>query len=264
MEACTASGSLLWCGRKGRLLWADALVPALWAHAPASGRTRSWPMPEPVRAIALTGSDDRLLLGLASQLAFFSFSTGRLQYLHALDSGTPMRDGCCDRQGRFVFGLSGQGLFRLNLDLALERLPLGHGLSARGICFSPDGRRLYFGDAATGDLLCAASNPCSGEVGAARIFVRAAAVPGEAVGATVDAEGHVWSARRGAGQLARFTPDGQVERVIEIETRQPACVAFGGPDVATLYLTVAGQGGAPPIQLEAGVRGLPEPRFLHA
>jgi len=177
-----------------------------------------------------------------------------VQRIHAL--AAPSEDGRCDRQGRFVFGSAGDGLHRLHLDLSLERLPLDHAATAHGICFSPDGRRLYFADADSGDIRFAHYNPCSAEVGAVRTFVAADAAPGVPMGATVDAEGYLWSARGGIGQVMRFAPDGRPDRVIGLDA-QPGSLAFGGPDLSTLYAT-------PSLQvLAANVHGLPEPRFFH-
>ncbi len=254
-------GCLLWCGRSGRLLWSDCTAATLWSRDSASGHARSWPMPEPLVSFALTGSDDRLLLGLATGLAFFTFSTGRIQRIEAALPPARLSDGRCDRQGRFVFGLSGHGIWRLNLDLGLERLPLEHGATVHGICFSPDGRRMLFADAATGEIRRADYHPCSGEVGAARGFIAADAAPGRPAGAAVDAEGCLWSARRGVGQVLRFAPDGRLERMIDTETARPCALAFGGSNLATLY--VAGVGPVPET-LFRQAHGLAEPRFLHA
>lgn len=257
-------GCALWCERRARLLWTDISAATLCAYEPGTGRTRHWPMPEPVRAFALTGSNDRLLLAFASSLAFFSYASGKLQRIHAL--AAPVADGRCDRQGRFVFGTAGDGLHRLHLDLSLERLLPGHAATAHGICFSPDGRRLYFADAASGEIHHAHYNPCSAEVGAVRSFVAADAAPGVPMGATVDAEGYLWSARGGTGKVMRFAPDGRLERVIGINSTQPRGLAFGDPDLSTLYVVTAHEPFAPPsgalFRQDSDMRGLPESRFL--
>lgn len=278
---------ILWCERSGRLLWTDIPAATLWAHSPSTGKTRSWPMPERLCSFALTGSDDRLLLGLASGLAFFTFSSGAVTRILDVEAELPatrINDGRCDRQGRFVFGMFNQdpgpkapvgGFYRLNLDLTLERLPLGTVAIANSICFSPDGRRMYFADSVTREIRCCDYNPCSGEVGEPRTFVAAAAAPGEPDGSTVDADGCLWTTRWGAAQVMRFTPDGRLDRVLELAAPQPSCPAFGGPGLSTLYVTSAhlgmgeGERAAAPLsgalfQQHLDLRGLPESRFLHA
>lgn len=277
---------VLWCERTGRLLWTDIPAATLWACTPATGRTASWPMPERLCCFALTGSDDRLLLGLASGLAFFTFSSGKVTRICDVEPDIPstrINDGRCDRQGRFVFGMFNQaehpkralgGFYRLNLDLSLERLPLPNAAIANSICFSPNGRRMYFADSAQKAILYADYNPCSAEVGTVHTFVAADAVPGEPDGSTIDAAGYLWSTRWGAGIVARFAPDGQLERTVPLAAPQPSCPAFGGPDLRTLFVTSAHLGmsdqerAAAPLSgavfaqaLE--IRGLPESRFLH-
>ena len=277
---------VLWCERTGRLLWTDIPAATLWSYSPATGRQVSWPMPERLCCFALTGSDDRLLLGLATGLAFFTFSTGKVTRICDVESDNPstrLNDGRCDRQGRFVFGMFNQdenpkpavgGFYRLNLDLSLESLPLPKAAIANSICFSPDGRRMYFADSQEKAILYADYNPCSAEVGRVHTFVAAGAAPGEPDGSTVDAEGYLWSTRWGAGQVMRFAPDGRLDRVIELDAPQPSCPAFGGPGLATLYVTTAHVGMSGEARASAplsgalfaktlDVRGLPEARFLH-
>ena len=277
---------VLWCERTGRLLWTDIPAATLWACTPATGRTASWPMPERLCCFALTGSDDRLLLGLASGLAFFTFSSGKVTRICDVEPDIPttrINDGRCDRQGRFVFGMFNQaehpkralgGFYRLNLDLSLERLPLPNAAIANSICFSPNGRRMYFADSAQKAILYADYNPCSAEVGAVHTFVAADAVPGEPDGSTIDAAGYLWSTRWGAGIVARFAPDGQLERTVPLAAPQPSCPAFGGPDLRTLFVTSAHLGMSDQERTAAPLsgavfaqalelRGLPESRFLH-
>ena len=278
---------VLWCERTGRLLWTDIPAATLWTYTPATGRTASWPMPERLCCFALTGSDDRLLLGLASGLALFTFSSGKVTRICDVEPGMPstrLNDGRCDRQGRFVFGMFNEadqpkhalgGFYRLNLDLSLERLPLPNAAIANSICFSPDGRRMYFADSAQKAILYADYNPCSAEVGRVHTFVAADAVPGEPDGSTIDADGYLWSTRWGAGIVARFAPDGRLERTVPLAAPQPSCPAFGGPDLATLFVTSAHVGMSDSERAAApssgalfaqalDVRGLPESRFLHA
>lgn len=285
VDAQNALGEcVLWCDRTGRLLWTDILRAVLYTHVPATGDTRSWPMPERVASFALTQEDDRLLLGLASGLAFFKFSTGALERICDVEAelpGTRLNDGRCDRQGRFVFGTFNQennprfplgSFYRLNHDLTLERLPLAKVAIANCICFSPDGATMYYCDSQERLINCCDYDSLSGAVSKPRVFADLTAEPGEPDGATVDAEGYLWNASWGAARLTRFAPDGTIERVVEVATPQPTCVAFGGPGLETLYATSArawlteAQLAAAPMsggvfEVAPGVRGLPEQRF---
>jgi L-arabinonolactonase len=275
---------VLWCERTGRLLWTDIPQALLYTHVPSTGETRSWPVPERLASFALTQDNDRLLLGLASGLAFFNFSSGEVQRICDVEAdlpGTRINDGRCDRQGRFVFGMFNQdsdprkpvgGFYRLNHDLQLERLPLGNVAIANSICFSPDGATMYYCDSQERVINCCDYDTATGAVSKLRVFADLSGEPGEPDGSTVDAEGYLWNASWGAARLTRFAPDGRIERVVELAAPQPTCVAFGGPRLDTLYATSARlwlsdaqlaqapqSGGV--FHLPVEFRGLPEPRF---
>ena len=87
----TLGEGVLWDERSGRLLWTDILGATLHAHTPATGAHASWPMPERLACMALTASDERLLLGLASRLAFFDFSSGDITPICDVETGRACR-----------------------------------------------------------------------------------------------------------------------------------------------------------------------------
>ena len=104
------------------------------------------------------------------------------------------------------------------------------------------------------------------------VFVPAGEVAGKPDGATVDAEGFVWNARFGAGLLARFSPDGRLDRLVPLPVSNPTSCSFGRADLGTLFITTATQGLSPAqraaeplagavLAFEPGVRGLAEPAF---
>lgn len=270
---------VLWCERSGRVLWTDILGQTLYARHIARGDTSTWPMPEPLAAFALTASDDRLLLGLASQLAFFDFSSGALTPICEVEAGltTRLNDGRCDRQGRFVFGTFNQaeprapigGYYRLGSDLKLERLPLPNCAIANSICFSPDGATMYYCNSPDRAIRCCDYDPVTGAIANERVFAELDGDAGEPDGSCIDAQGHLWNAQWGASRVVRYAPDGKVERVIESPALQPSCVAIGGADMDVLYVSSARVGMSEPavhdgavFQMRlADVRGLPESRF---
>jgi len=260
MEA--PGGYAIWCERSGRLFHTDGAAMQLRAWTPDGGQHRSWRLPEPLYCFALTASRERLLLGLATGLAFLDLNTGLLAPVCDIAPGTRPSDGRCDRQGRFVFGTAGVekgargGFWRLHHDLSLERLPLGDCDHATGICFSPNGRILYYADAAAPGIRCCDYHPCSGEITRLRMFAA-----GEAAGAAaVDADGCLWTVRKGERQVRRIVPDGSVERVLALDAPCAGWPVFGGPGLETLYVP-AGSGELFADYLP-GLRGPAEERFL--
>jgi L-arabinonolactonase len=266
---------VLWCERSGRALWTDILGSTLYAHHPASGHTATWPMPERLASFALTDDDDRLLLGLASQLAFFSFSTGDIAPIVQVEPELPTRlnDGRCDRAGNFVFGTLHEAepkaavasFYRLNAeDLSLERLALRKVAIANSICFSPDGTVMYYCDS-----LDRAIRRCDyPSLDNDRVFA-AAQGEGEPDGSCVDADGHLWNAQWGGARVVRYAPDGSIDRIVATPARQPTCVALGGEGLDVLLCSSATVGLAEPGARDgtllasrlADVKGLHESRF---
>jgi sugar lactone lactonase YvrE len=70
------------------------------------------------------------------------------------------------------------------------------------------------------------------------------AIPGVAVdrypdGLTPDAEGYLWSARRGGGCLIRYSPEGVEEGRVKLSVKLVTSIAFGGPHPADIFVTTA-------------------------
>lgn len=271
---------VLWCERSGCVWWSDILASTLWRYSPAEGVTRGWPLPERLASFALTQDDDVLLLGLASRLAFFDCASGALAPICAVEpelATTRLNDGRCDRQGRFVFGTCNEApgqaaigsFYRLNADLSLERLALGHAAIPNSICFSPDGGAMYYCDSLSKSIRRCAYDTLSND----ELFADLRDDPGVPDGSLVDAEGFLWNAQWGGARVVRYAPDGSVDRVLPLPVTQPSCVAFGGTDLDELYLSSARvslsvqalaqepQAGGLFHCILSGAKGLPESRF---
>jgi L-arabinonolactonase len=52
---------------------------------------------------------------------------------------------------------------------------------------------------------------------------------GAADGSTVDAKGCPWNAQVYDGKVIRYTPDGKIDRVIDMPVKKVTSVMFGGP-----------------------------------
>ena len=263
----------IWCERSQSVYWTDIQGSRLWNYHPADGATRSWAMPERLSVFALTAQPQRLLIGLASRLAFFDLTTEIITPICEVEPDLPttrLNDGRCDRQGRFVFGT-------LNEDSG--RAPIGsfyrldaHLKLSNSVCFSPEGSRMYFCDTLQGKIMCCDYH-ADGRLGDPRIFVDLSDVNGGPDGSIIDADGYLWNAQWGAARVARYTPEGRFDRSVSLPVSQPSCPALGGVGFNTLYITTAHEGmdavqrasepaagGLFSITLES-IQGLPESRF---
>jgi sugar lactone lactonase YvrE len=268
----------VWSPDEGALYWIDIRAPALHRLDPATGASRSWTMPDSIGAFALM-SGGRALVALRAGLAVLDLATGTLAPCAAApyDPATcRFNDGHCDRAGRFWVGSMREsgtgpvGLYRYDRSGLVQQAD-GIG-QANGLAFSPDDRLLYHADTLARTIYAYPFDRHRGSIGERRTFVRVAAERGKPDGAAVDEEGCYWSACHGAGRLARYRPDGALDREILLPVSQPTMMAFGGADLDTLFVTSERHGldaaslAREPLaggifRVAAGVRGLPEPAF---
>ena len=61
-------------------------------------------------------------------------------------------------------------------------------------------------------------------------------------GSVCDSEGFLWNAQYGASRLARYSPEGCLDRVENFPASQVTCPAFGGESYNTIFVTSACQG----------------------
>lgn len=270
----------VWSERERALYWVDIVGRSLHRLDTASGTVRTWRLPEDIGSFALR-MNGGAVLALRSGLYTFNFETGALAEIVRADydpKTTRFNDGKCDRVGRFWVGSMFEprtqpaaALYRLDPDRRLHRVVEGVTL-ANGLAFSPDNRTVYFADTPTRTIFTATYDGKTGAIGTRREFARFAEGKGRPDGAAMDAEGHYWVATIDVGRLSRFAPDGRLVQEIEVPTRWPTMMAFGGPDLRTLYVTSlryqrpADQLAASPLSgslfaLDVDVPGLPEPRY---
>ncbi|WP_408121079.1 SMP-30/gluconolactonase/LRE family protein [Caballeronia grimmiae] len=275
---CELGEGATWCAASGRFWWTDIEGKRLWRYDPRDGATASFEMPERLACFALCADPNVLLLGLASRLAFFEIASGKIETIVEVEAHLPTRlnDGRCDREGRFVFGTKHDvddaqpigGMYRLNLDLSLERLPLGDFAINNSTAFSPDGATMYYCDTPTRHIR-ACDYP---DFGNQRVFVELSDDTGFPDGSIVDADGGLWNAQWAGRRVVRYAPDGRETARIAVPSAQPSCVAFGGASLDTLFITTARAGldddalDADPhaggiFTAQPGVRGIAEPVF---
>jgi sugar lactone lactonase YvrE len=278
----TLGESATWCPRAQALWWVDIRAPQVKRWSAATNAIDSWEMPELCGAVVPTAGAG-VVVALRAALHLLDPRSGALAALATLETGQPehrLNEAKCDRQGRlwcgsmWDFGKQPTGsLYRIGPDLATCRVR-GSVTIPNGIGFAPDGRRMLFVDTATRRIECAAYDTGAGMPGPWSTLVDAEAAPGKPDGGTVDAAGCIWSTRFGAGCIARFTPQGTLDRLIRLPVSQPTSCSFGGANLDTLFITSATQRLTPAalaaeplagavLALRPGVQGLPEPAFRY-
>jgi sugar lactone lactonase YvrE len=187
------------------------------------------------------------------------------------DPSLRMNEGGCDPDGRFYCGSmaydqreGAASLYRLDADGSVHVELVGLTVS-NGLEWSPDGALAYHNDTATYAIAVYAYDREAGLTDR-RIF---AALEYRPDGLTVDAEGGVWTALSDGGAVRRYTPDGDLDRVIEVPARKVTACTFGGAALDELFITTSREGLQPGedrlagalFRATPGVRGRPVREF---
>jgi L-arabinonolactonase len=238
---------ILWNQADQCVWWTDIEGRTLWTYAPTTQKATSYEMPERVCCFAPRSSGG-LVLGFESGFVLWMPGTKQWQRIAAFESesqATRMNDGRTDRQGRFVVGgmneLDGQptsNVWRLNTDLSMELLFDGVSC-ANSICFSPDGKTMYFADSPRSEIEAFQYPGNANKPHDRRTIAHLAKAQGVPDGSCVDAEGYLWNAVWEGGRVERRSPNGALDQTIFLPVRKPTCCAFGGENLDTLYITTS-------------------------
>jgi sugar lactone lactonase YvrE len=269
----------VWDSRSGRLFWFDIKGKKLHWYAPESGRNGTFDLPVRCSAAAPRARGG-LIVACENGLAEFDPGSGRLEMINPMPLGEGFRsnDGKIDVAGRFWWssmddngGARPGDLYCTGGDGFTEKVLEGIHIPNTISC-SPEGDRLYVADSKLATIFLHDMDPQTGALSNKRVFADTKAADGAPDGSAVDVEGYLWNAQWGAWRIVRYAPDGTIDRIVETPIEQPSSCAFGGPDLATLYVTSAREdlsdealarqpqaGGL--FAFDPGVRGLPLPSF---
>lgn len=239
--------SLIWDDERDRLYFVDCATHVLHWLDDGDDELYAFRAPSMPAGIVPTGSGP-LVAVLDDGLHVIDPDAGTSALLASYpdEIGGRCNDACADLQGNVITG-------KLNLGPA-EGSAWWFSASRGWRVLDPDiantngptvgvldgNMTLIIGDTSA-DYFSYPYEPETGTVGQRSVFGDVSDLDGGPDGATLDAEGGLWCALFGGGQLARFV-DGHLDRTLPMPVVNPTDVTFGGTDLDRLYVTSIGGG----------------------
>lgn len=273
--------SVLWCPRSRRLWWVDVLRATLHELGWPGGAHRTHQLP--FRRLGSIGLRAGGGLLLATEQGVFGWDAeqgvgAQLMAPRWDPASHRLNDGRCDRAGRFWVGSMRDTNFvpegtLFSLGPTAEVVShLDDIIVPNGIAFSPDDRCFYFADTRRYMMWRFDFDIGSGRISNRHPLVDFGSGPARPDGSCVDEDGCIWNATYDGGRVVRYTPRGEVDRVVQLPVTCPTCVCLGGSDLDTLFVTSASfpltpeQRTREPLAgglfaLRVAVKGLAEPMF---
>ena len=282
----TGEGAV-WHAEERAVYWVDINRFLIHRFDPATGTVKSWFFTEPPTALGLTDRADTLVVALASKIILWQpANDARADFAHPHHESPNVRfnDGRPDPAGNFWAGtmqnnVADNGsdipittrpgrLFRINRDGSSSVEKTGIGIT-NTFCWSPDNRYFYCGDTLANTISVWDYDLGTGKIANERSFF-AGFERGSPDGSAIDSDGYLWNARYGGACVVRVSPQGKVDRIVEMPVAAVTTCTFGGPHLKTLYITTAGGGvgmtrgerfAGGLFTLDVDVPGLAENRF---
>lgn len=274
--------SPVWHEPEQVLLWVDIWAGLVHRFDPSDKSDRVYVAGTEVGSVAARASGGAVL-AVEEGFAVVDLDNGAapdvIAAVEADIAENRMNDGKCDSAGRFWAGTMSRAmrpaagaLYRLDPDHRVTTVVREVSVS-NGIGWSLDDRSMYYVDSLTRRVDVFDFEPVSGGLSGRRPFIEFGTGEGNPDGLTVDSAGYLWVAIWDGWAVRRFTPDGKLDRIVELPVSRVTSCSFGGDGYSVLYITTA-RGDATPHDLrqeplagglfstQPGVTGLPPQAYL--
>ncbi|MEW6997773.1 SMP-30/gluconolactonase/LRE family protein [Colwelliaceae bacterium BS250] len=249
--ANTLGEGVQWHALSQCIWWTDIQESCLYCYCTQTTQLIKHDMPERVGCFAFIKDDPRIIVAFASGIALYHLQDKTIEWLDRPERHLPnnrFNDGRVDRQGRFWVGSmienftgGAQSSSLYLLDKHQKGISKISGIEiSNGLCWSPDGSKLYHADSPKRQINQYDFNSETGEVSNRKHFATTeyGSFPD---GSAVDAQGFLWNAQWAGSRVIRYAPNGQVDTQLYLPVSQPSCVAIGGPNLDWLIITSARQ-----------------------
>lgn len=229
------------------LVWVDILGSEVHRFRPGPGTDEVTPVPQHVGA-AKPRTNGGLVLNLRDGIGLLGPAGDLTWLVYWAREGMRGNDAAVDPAGRLWAGTmrydqaAGGGFLARVEPGGRATVVLPSVSISNGTGWSPDERLMYYIDTPTGRIDVFDYDVATGDVRDRRPFVEVTDTDGKPDGMCVDADGCVWVAVNGGGQVRRYTPEGELDRTVRVPAHQVSACCFGGPHLSDLYVTTGREG----------------------
>jgi sugar lactone lactonase YvrE len=281
-DAC--GEGILWERDGESIYWTDINRFLVHRYSIKDGSLKTWYFSEPVTCVMATSRADTMALSLGSCLILWKPESDERGEPMFMLPGWPFvrnNDANVDPHGDLWVGS-----MRNNVGVDGAPGPVGgwdgvlYRMDGRGnvteqrrdlgisntLVWTADASRFYFGDTLRNCIWSYEYDAADGSICGERPFFEGFD-RGSPDGSAIDTDVFVWNCRYGGNCIVRVTPDGEVDRVIELPVRNPTNCTFGGENNNVLYVTSARpeegweRFGGCLLALETNVTGVAPHRF---
>ncbi|WP_295800141.1 SMP-30/gluconolactonase/LRE family protein [uncultured Microbulbifer sp.] len=244
----TLGEGVLWNSKEQSVWWTDIHECKLYRLTWPGRELEVFDTPERLCAFAFTDRDDCIVAAFETGFALYDYRRGQILWQKTLlekGSGLRFNDGKIDRQGRFWAGTMAEDgredaagvLYCLEPNGVVSEQEKNVFIS-NGCCWDVDSSHFYFADSPRRSIYRYKFDARRGDLGERELFARTmfGIYPD---GATVDADGYLWSAQWRGARIQRYTPDGKLAGAVPVPVSQPTCVTFGGANMDLMFVTTA-------------------------
>jgi sugar lactone lactonase YvrE len=236
-----------WDDRTGTLLFVDLTGGAVFRYDQSGARLGSFSVGQEVGAV-VPRRGGGLALAVRDGIGVASDTGEGFEVTVPVERDIPgnrMNDAKCDPAGRLLAGTMAYdlsphsaALYQVAPDWSVREV-VGGVTQSNGIAWSPDGSRMYFIDSATQGIDGFDYDAGTGTADNRRRLVTIDAARGIPDGMAADDQGNLWVACFGGAAVRCFSPDGEQLDEVSFPVTQVTSCAFGGAELADLYVTTA-------------------------